>query len=123
MTSEQIFDNEEMTKLVLVYNKTQDPDIIGEIILGSDRLISIIVSKYISASVQPDDLVQEARIHVMNAIHEFDPSKDKKLYSFLSVVIRNSIIDYLRKHKPTLELEEYEEYKESLNDNEFVYEL
>lgn len=121
MNETKIFDNEKVTKLVEDYkNKGNDPQVLGHIIIECNSLISVIAAKYSSAYILQDDLVQEGRMHVMKGLKEWDSTKNKKLYSYLSVVIRNGIIDYIRKQKPVAELDDLEDETLGVSEGEFT---
>jgi len=115
MAEQPLFNNDHMTELVLKFNANgndTDPRLIGEILSGSNNLIMVIASKFSRIDDDfRDDLMQEGRVHMLKAIPGFQPDKGK-LYSYFSFVIRNAMIDFLRRQKPTIELTEFEEEPE-----------
>lgn len=119
-TKQQIFDNAKVTSLVIEYQKSNDPKIFAEILNETQSLITVISNKYANQYNLQEDLMQEARTHLIKALPEYDHKRNKKLYSYLSVVIRNTIIDYLRKQKPASELVEIEDNSPALSEGEFV---
>ncbi len=48
------------------------------------------------ANIEIDDLLQVARISVWDSIPKFDPSREVKIESYLSMRIKGAITDYLR---------------------------
>lgn len=122
MSKEQLFDNDRLTELVTKYNKGggEDKLLLGEILSETRALIAVVSAKFAVDPVLGDDLAQEARFHLITAVPKYNPDKGEKLYSFFSVVIRNAMIDFMRKQHPEYELTEYHAYEEPDNDFDYV---
>lgn len=108
-----IFDNNKVTELVLQYQKNStDMILMGEILKGCQELLGVtatsIQSKYLGEhdSALMEDLTQEANIKILEKIEQWNPERGSKLYSWISVVARNAMIDYLRTQKPALQLDD-----------------
>jgi RNA polymerase sigma factor (sigma-70 family) len=88
-----IFDNEYVTDLVVQWNKSRDQKILDLVIEHSMSLVEVIVSIY--DPIYREDLIQEACLRVQYALPFFDQSISN-LYNYLTTVIRNICITYLR---------------------------
>lgn len=95
-------DIKEMTNedLLALYGQTRSVELKQEITLRYVYLIKIIARQmrnvYISFS-DIDDMVNEGIIVLMEAIDNFDPTKNAKFETYASLRIRGSIIDVARK--------------------------
>lgn len=89
-----IFNCPDITKLVEDWKETKDAGTLIAILDGSQALVEAIVSKFDSG--HRDDLIQESLLKITYAINFYDQGISN-LYSYLSVVIRNVCITYLRK--------------------------
>lgn len=89
-----IFDNDHVAELVELWQETRDRSLLHDVLEGTRSLIEVIASRYDPAL--RDDLIQEAFVRVGHAI-EFYDADIAKLYSYLSAVIRNSSLSYIRK--------------------------
>lgn len=116
-----LFDNDKVSKLVKEYQEhgMDDISLLGEILSETRVLIEVIASKCDREYILRDDLIQEARLKLIRSLPEYDSSREKKLYSYFSVVIRNAMIDYIRKQKPSVELDDMEEESE-LSEGNYV---
>lgn len=99
-----IFDNAAVTALYREYLATGDETLINRICELSVSLIEVV-----AVSVSPehaDDLAQEGHIKLYNVVTRrgFDPDRGTTLFSFLNTVLRNVMVDYLRKERPSSEL-------------------
>lgn len=139
MSKDQPFDNELVTQLLRSYLESQDPMLLAQIINQECKpLISIITRKY-AGNVPQEDLEQEARLKLIDALPKFDfykgrrcpkcdtetetegtvvcescgeefKSKRALLFSYASNVVRNIAIDYARKHgRPEDDIPDIEE--------------
>jgi RNA polymerase sigma factor (sigma-70 family) len=98
--------------------------ILGDILAEAKPLMSVIASKYSYSEESHEDLMQDARVAFIKALPKFDPKMGKKAYSFFSIVIRNAIVDTVRKEKPEIEIDEETEADSSHpSDAEFAEDL
>lgn len=109
-----------MTELVRKYNENgQDPLILGDIFSETKTLLHVITSKYSKGDVPQEDLMQEARLKLIKVIPKYTSGRGK-VYSYFSVVIRNAAVDYIRKHRPDIELENIEDISDDASDMDYV---
>lgn len=118
-----IFDNDKATALLHKYRDTEDQYILGEFLEECRGLISVIASNYATSEEHKDDLMQEARWQILKVLKDYDFSMNKKLYSWLSIVIRNAIIDSIRKERPTQELNEFMSDDREEDDSEYIVDV
>ena len=89
-----IFDNDYVVEMVKLWQDTGDKDFLHDVLEGTRSLIEVIVSRYDPS--HRDDLIQEAFVRVSHAI-EFYDVEVATLYAYLSAVIRNSSLSYIKK--------------------------
>lgn len=123
MAKGRIFDDDKVTELVIRYNSNgRDPQILGEIFLESNNLISVIAIKYCDGDDDlKEELMQEARMQLVNAITRFDHTRTTTLFSFMSAVIKNRMVDVVRKFKPEYDIEEAQNVTSDEQSNEDDY--
>ena len=68
----------------------------NQFIKQHDRLVRVIVNQFKVANVDPEDLMQEGRIGLIEAAKRFDPSRGIKFESYASWWIRGYITQGLR---------------------------
>jgi RNA polymerase sigma factor for flagellar operon FliA len=87
-------------ELILKYKQT------GSIAYRNEAVLKYMdVVKYLVFSlrnmydgfVDPEDITNEAVVGLINAVENFDPEKGVKFETYASVVVRGTIIDYIRK--------------------------
>lgn len=100
-----IFDCDLVTRLVAQWEDERDPVVLGDILVQSRALIEAIVSTFDSDF--RDDLIQESSLRVQYALDSFDPDISN-LYSYLSTVIRNVCITYVKKQGRDIPTEDIE---------------
>ena len=87
--------NHILTDMVIAYKKSQDEDLMNEIINNSILFISkIAIRRYGSVKhrlFNYDDLIQEGLLGLMRAIDKFDPRKDIEFLSYAGWWIDNFI--------------------------------
>lgn len=87
--------NHILTDMVIAYKKSQDEDLMDEIINNSILFISkIAIRRYGSVKhrlFNYDDLIQEGLLGLMRAIDKFDPKKDIEFLSYAGWWIDNFI--------------------------------
>lgn len=87
--------NHILTDMVIAYKKSQDEDLMNEIINNSILFISkIAIRRYGSVKhrlFNYDDLIQEGLLGLMRAIDKFDPKKDIEFLSYAGWWIDNFI--------------------------------
>jgi len=112
-----VFDCELVTKLVIEWQTTQDNVLLSEILENSRPLVEAIVSTF--DREYRDDLIQESMIRVQRAIASFNP-RISNLYNYLSVVVRNICITYLKKIGKDIvsDFDEYDTFYEHIDDVE-----
>src|SRR3972149_5784175 len=110
-----LFDCELVTKLVIEWQTTQDNVLLSEILENSRPLVEAIVSTF--DREYRDDLIQESMIRVQRAIASFNP-RISNLYNYLSVVVRNICITYLKKTGKDIvsDFDEYDTFYEHIDD-------
>lgn len=108
MAKARIFDNDKVTELVIRYNSNgRDPQLLAEIFLESGNLMSVIATKYCGGDDDlKEELMQEARLTLVGAIPKYDHTRNSKLFSYMSAVIKNTMVDVVRKFKPEYDIEE-----------------
>lgn len=99
-----IFENDEVTELVIHWQQTGDSITLGEIFVKSKSLVEAIVSSY--GAQYRDDMIQEAFLKIHRAITYYD--KRFSLHNYFTTVIHNSCRTFLKKQSRTLLL--YEDY-------------
>ena len=100
-----IFDSEYVTELVKEWRSTKDEELLAEILEAARSLIEAIASSF--DPYFREDLIQEAFVKVQYAITYFDPDISN-LHTYLTTVIRNSCISFVRKFsKEVLVVEDY----------------
>lgn len=88
-----IFDNDAATELVVEWQVSKDGLLLERIIDASIPLVESIASQF--DSEYRDDLIQESIASIIYAIEFYDITI-ARLYSYLSAVIRNACIIYMR---------------------------
>lgn len=89
----QIFDNQKVLELIREWKKTSDRDILSDIIVECKDLVTAIVRKYDYR--EREDIEQEAFIKIQRSLPFYDESKST-CHNFLTTVVHNSCIDYMR---------------------------
>lgn len=90
------------TKINLIKNK--DIKTIEEIYNKYYKLVQFIIYKNIKSHQDIEDLSQEVFVKVFNKIDTY--KLEYKFTSWISTITRNVVIDFLRKHKETVEFDE-----------------
>jgi len=72
------------------------------ILRHNQRLINLIVSKFLKLGVERLDLVQEGNIGLMKAWDKFDPGKGFRLATYASSYITKEIMAYILNNKDTI---------------------
>lgn len=91
-----IFDCDVVTKLVVDWQRTQDPDLMDQIIEKSMTLVEVLVSSY--DYHYRDDLIQEACMRLQYATQFFD-ADIANLHTYFTTVIKNICVTYLRRQE------------------------
>jgi RNA polymerase sporulation-specific sigma factor len=69
-----------------------------------ERLVRMVVRKFVNSGVNEDDLFQEGCVALLKAQNTYTPDKGVKFETYASKIIRNRLIDVLRsKHHNTVE--------------------
>lgn len=111
-----IFNGEEVTKLVVEWQRTKDSATMDAIVYRSMNLIEAIVSSYDSSL--RDDLIQESVLKLQYACQFFKPAVSS-LHNFFTTVIHNVCRTYVVKQNREFLLDD----KIIGNDHGDVYEL
>ena len=85
--------------------RNNDPQALNEIIERYKSLIEIRVSNYFINGAERDDLMQEGRIGLFNAIMNYDADKDSSFKTFANLCIERQLINAVKnsnrqKHMP-----------------------
>lgn len=102
-----IFENDDLTPLVIQWQGTRDSDVLDKIVIGSRRLVEAIVSMYEPS--YRDDLIQESSLRIVYSLPYFNAERSK-LHTFLTTVIHNACKTYVRRQY------NYESANDSLDD-------
>lgn len=86
------------------YVETEEQYYLGLFLEECKGLLSVIAHGLATSEEHKEDLMQEARLQMLRVMKDYDFNRDKKLYSWLSIVFRNAMIDSIRKDKPSNEL-------------------
>ncbi len=89
-----IFDSNYVTGLVEKWKVSKDPKLLEVILDQSKSLIEAIISGY--DYFYREDLIQEASLRLQYALPYFDPKK-ANLHTYLTTVIKNICLTYLKK--------------------------
>lgn len=89
-----IFDGQEVTKLVIEWQKYRNCEVLNDILAKSHSLVEVIVSGYDHA--HRDDMIQEAYLRIQYAL-PFYASRYGTLHNFLTTVIHNICATYMKK--------------------------
>lgn len=120
-----IFENERITGLLEEYlakpEDERDTRLLAQIVgVECKGVLTFLSGKYDNPTVTQEDLMQEARLKLIQVIHLYDPSRGT-LFSYISNVARNVMVDYLRKHgKPNTDLHDIEDTGDGITDFEYL---
>jgi hypothetical protein len=82
-----IFDNDNLTPLIMVWQQTRDLAVLDRILSGCQPLVEVIVSQYDPAD--REDLLQECKARVVYAIPHFDVRRSTA-HNYLTTVVINT---------------------------------
>lgn len=91
------FNNNEQ---VVLYQQNGDIVLRNEIVLKNMSLVRSCAMSMRNMYIkfcEPDDVVNEGVIALMDAIESFDPSKGAKFETYATIKIKGAVIDYIRK--------------------------
>lgn len=91
------FDNLEIEKKILEYQKTKNPQIIEELTPVFNKLISGVIGRYklLRRNYINDDISQEAWLGIMEVMSKWEKGKGDA-FSYFTAVIRNKIFWFLK---------------------------
>lgn len=89
-----IFENDQVTELVIEWQRTGKPELMAKIIEMSTSLIEVIISGY--DSTYRDDMFQESASRIQYACKSYNPKKGN-LHTFLTTVVHHEMIRFLGK--------------------------
>lgn len=91
------FDNDEVEKKILIFQKTGDRQQLEDLIPIFEKLISGVIGRYklLRRNYINDDLYQEAWVGIMEVINKWDKEKGDA-FSYLTAVAKNKIFWYLK---------------------------
>lgn len=88
------------TEQVVLYQQNGDIVLRNEIVLKNMSLVRACAMSMRNMYIkfcEPEDIVNECVITLMDAIESFDPSKGAKFETYATLKIRGAVIDYIRK--------------------------
>jgi len=91
-----IFENDEVTRLVIEWQNTHDPTIMCAILDKSNSLIEVMASKH--DQLYRDDLIQESRLKLQYACDFFE-ADISTLHNFFTTVIHNICTTFVVKQE------------------------
>ena len=83
-------------------------EINNQFIKQHDRLVRVIVNQFKVANVDPEDLMQEGRIGLIEAAKRFDPARGIQFSSYASWWIRKYITMALQEYGNTIHLPQHD---------------
>jgi len=95
------FDNKTITAAVLQYQATGNYRILEECADSFRKLVVGIIHThkfYAYQSIVYDDLVQEGLVAVLEAISKYNDQTKSSLFSYLSLAVKYTLIDYTKKN-------------------------
>jgi DNA-directed RNA polymerase specialized sigma subunit len=110
-----IFEAEEVTALVISWQRTKDPALMAQIIEKSGSLIEVIISSY--DSTLRDDLYQECAARLQYACTRFNAHKGN-LHTYFTTVIHNESARFLGKQSKDYLTEDLETCVDDMADDE-----
>lgn len=128
LCGEMIFDSITAKQLYINYVDTDDNIALEKLHVLANDLIKVIAMS-LNRDDYYEDLVQEGhlKLHKILRQHQFRIDTHAAMYTFLSKVLRNHMIDYLRKCKPCVDIESVTHLQASDNyiicDTDYVDEL
>lgn len=110
------FDNDEVEKKILIFQKTGDRRQLEELIPIFEKLISGVIGKYklLRRNYINDDLYQEAWVGIMEVINKWNKEKGDA-FSYLTAVAKNKIFWYLKNNYKDTSMNAPEIVKISIN--------
>lgn len=73
-----------------------------------DNLARWVVRQFLRSGLDPDDLLQEARIGLLKASRRFDPSRGVKFATYARLWVQGAVRDFVRHHRPESQLGDIE---------------
>lgn len=96
------FDNKTITAAVLQYQATEDSRVLDSCAAAFQKLVIGIIHThhfYKYSGITYDDLVQEGLVAVLEAIKKYNDQTRFTLFSYLSLAIKYTLIDYTKKNR------------------------
>lgn len=100
VTAEKTIQSEDTAELFRIYKETGDIETRNKLVLtymDIVRYAAISTRNMYQKYADPEDIVNEATVALMNAVDSFDPDKNIKFETYASIRVRGAIIDYIRK--------------------------
>lgn len=100
VTAEKNTQSEDTAELFRIYKETGDIETRNKLVLtymDIVRYAAISTRNMYQKYADPEDIVNEATVALMNAVDSFDPDKNIKFETYASIRVRGAIIDYIRK--------------------------
>lgn len=88
----------EVNQVLACLARSGRTDAADELLRANDPLISVLVTKYTSLDSRSswwDDLMQEARLGVMDAVVKYDPERGKKFFTYAQHWVRKKVQKFL----------------------------
>jgi len=96
--------NEKMTELFKRYKATGDLGVRNQIVEHYLYIADILAKKFVGRGVEYDDLVQVARLALINGVDRFDPDLGLQFTTFITPTITGEIKNYFRDKSRTIKL-------------------
>ena len=96
--------DEKMIELFKRYKATGDVALRNQIVEHYLYIADIIAKKFIGRGVEYDDLVQVARLALINGVDRFDPDLGLKFTTFITPTIMGEIKNYFRDKSRTIKI-------------------
>lgn len=93
-------ESEESLRLFALYKETGNIEIRNTLVLRYMNVVNyaaVSTRNMYNKYADPEDIVNEAVLALMNAVDSFDPDKNVKFETYASIKIRGAVIDYIRR--------------------------
>lgn len=100
-----MYDEEELT--LIKEAALGNNDAATKIIIRNEGLVKSVALHYKTDTIELDDLMQEGRVGLYNAIFDFDPTRGTKFSTYATWKIRGEITDYISNYASTIRKPDY----------------
>lgn len=77
-------------ELIYSYKNHNNESFLDELILRYDNLVLYCATSLFLIGAEKEDLVQEGKVGLLNAINSFDPDKNEKFFPFAKICIKRA---------------------------------